>query len=357
MVRGAPSSATPPLSSAADERVLSLERLVGNTPMLELRFGLAGAEHRIYAKYEIANFTGSIKDRMALFMLRRAYAEGRLAAGDTIVEASSGNTGISFAAIGRALGHPVRITMPDWMSRERTLLIESFGATVVPVSAAEGGFRGAIALADTFADSRPDVFRPRQFDSAANVEAHRATTGPEILAQLAAIGRRPTAFVAGVGTGGTVMGAGLFLKERVPGLRAHPLEPSNSPTLRTGEKRGHHRIQGISDEFVPSIVVLDRLDRIVDVRDGDAIRMARRIASVWGIGVGISAGANVLGALQIAREEGPESVVATVIPDSNKKYLSTDLCRAEPPAPGDLTDEIELCGVRVLPRLALPADA
>ena len=158
----------------------------------------------------------------------------------------------------------------------------------------------------------------------------------------------PTAFVAGVGTGGTVMGVGRFLRREVPGITIHPLEPADSPTLRTGVKVGKHRIQGISDEFIPAIVDLSDLDDIVDVRDGDAILMAQRLAEQLGLAVGISSGANVLGALQVARAQGPGAVVATVLADSNKKYLTTDLCREEPVVDGDLTPRVQLLTFRVV---------
>ena len=189
------------------------QRLIGATPLLEIHCRYRGREQRIYAKHEAYNFTGSIKDRMALYILQRAYASGEIAPGDVIAEATSGNTGISFAAIGRALGHPVRIYMPDWMSRERVLVIQSLGAAVIPVSAELGGFLGSIRMADDFAREAGHVFRPQQFDNTANVQAHYETTGPEITAQLATLQRQPTAFVAGVGTGGTVMGVARHLRE------------------------------------------------------------------------------------------------------------------------------------------------
>jgi cysteine synthase A len=330
----------------------SLHALIGNTPLMEITCRVDGATRTVFAKHEVLNFTGSIKDRMALHILEEAYRVGGLVPGAEIAEATSGNTGISFAALGRALLHPVRIYMPDWMSRERVLLIQSLGATIVPVSKAEGGFRGAIERADAHAAMHPGVFRPQQFDTPANVEAHRRGTGAELLAQLAARGRQPDAFVAGVGTGGTVMGVGRALREAHPGVRVHPLEPANSPTLRTGTRVGTHRIQGISDEFVPGIVDLAFLDDIVDVWDGDAILLAQRLAAEFGMGVGISSGANFLGALQVALELGPEAVVATVFPDSNKKYLSTDLCRTEPVKSEYLSPRVEFLACQVHPRLA-----
>jgi cysteine synthase A len=330
-------------------RLIALARLIGDTPLLEIHCRYRGREVRVYAKHEAYNFTGSIKDRMALYILQRAYANGEIEAGDIIAEATSGNTGISFAALGRALGHPVRIYMPDWMSRERVLVIQSLGAAVIPVSAELGGFLGSIRMADEFARDG-GVFRPQQFDNAANVQAHYETTGPEITAQLASIGRTPSAFVAGVGTGGTVMGVAQHLRERFgTGIAAYPLEPANSPTLRTGHKVGRHRIQGISDEFVPSIVKLSTLGRILDVWDGDAIVMSQRLANELGIAMGISSGANLLGALEIAHEQGDGACVATVFCDDNKKYLSTDLCSDEECKEHYQCNEVELLGFQVIP--------
>jgi cysteine synthase A len=332
------------------DKLTALARLIGGTPLLEIQCRYRGREQRIYAKHEAYNFTGSIKDRMALYILQRAYANGDIAPGDVIAEATSGNTGISFAAIGRALGHPVRIYMPDWMSRERVLVIQSLGAAVIPVSAELGGFLGSIRMADDFARETGHVFRPQQFDNSANVQAHYETTGPEITAQLETLGRKPSAFVAGVGTGGTVMGVAQHLRERFgSGIVAHPLEPANSPTLRTGHKVGRHRIQGISDEFVPSLMKLHELGRILDIWDGDAIVMSQRLASQLGIAMGISSGANLLGALEIAHEQGSEACVATVFCDDNKKYLSTDLCSDEECKEHYRVNDVELLGFQVIP--------
>ncbi|MDF1701238.1 MAG: PLP-dependent cysteine synthase family protein [Planctomycetota bacterium] len=342
------------LDPAIEERLDSLRALIGDTRLMVIRCAYRGQPLTIGAKYEVQNFTGSIKDRMALHIMEDAYAHGAVKPGDTIVEATSGNTGIAFAAVGRALGHDVRIYMPDWMSRERVMVIQSLGAEIVPVTAEAGGFLGAIAQAEAFAAEHEGVFAPRQFETQANVDAHRLSTGPELRRQLEAAGLEASAFVAGVGTGGTVMGVQAYAQERMPGLRVHPLEPANSPTLRTGHRVGKHRIQGISDEFIPAIVDLEALDEIVDVWDGDAILMAQALASQFGLGVGISAGANFLGALKLAHEAGDGRAVATVFCDSNKKYLSTDLCREEPVLPEYLTPEVELLGCRVIPGPGLP---
>jgi cysteine synthase A len=316
--------------------------LIGETPLIELHYRLDGKSRRIYAKYEIMNMTGSVKDRMAAHIVRRAYESGELQPGYTIVEASSGNTGISFAAIGRALGHYVRIYMPDWLSQERVHLMHNLGAEVVPVSKSQGGFLGSIAMAESYARENERVYLPRQFDNPANTEAHELGTGPEIERQLTVLGRKADAFVAGVGTGGTVMGVGRCLRRDGRLVRVYPLEPANSPTIRTGHKVGHHRIQGISDEFIPSILKQKELDRVIDVWDGDAILMAQALCYKLGLAVGISSGANVLGAMQIVEELGADAAVVTILADSNKKYLSTDLCHAEPPRDDYLTPRVQL---------------
>jgi cysteine synthase A len=335
----------------AEQRLASLTRLVGNTPLLAVDFLFRGQRRVIYAKAENLNMTGSIKDRMALHILRQAYLRGTLRPGDLIVEATSGNTGISFSGIGRALGHPVAIYMPDWMSAERINLMQGFGAKITLVSREEGGFLGCIQRAENLAASQEGVFLPRQFSNVDNIAAHAHTTGPEIWWQLRFHSLEPDAFVAGVGTGGTVMGVGRFLKEKKGSIKVHPLEPSNSPTLSTGHKVGRHRIQGISDDFIPPIVQLDALDSVVSVDDGDAIVMAQKLALDLGIGVGISSGANFLGALQVQNEMGGDAVVATVFSDDNKKYLSTDLFRDEPVKEGFLAPDIHLQGFRAFRRV------
>lgn len=332
------------------DRFFGLWQLVGNTPLIKVIYRYEGGEEcAVYVKCEHYNLTGSIKDRMALYILQRAYAEGLIAPDDTIVEATSGNTGIAFAAIGKALGHRVRILMPDWLSTERQQLIRSLGADIRLVSKAEGGFLGSIALAEA-EYHKGGIFLPRQFENAYNAEAHEKTTGPEICRDLQQHHLVPDAFVAGVGTGGTVMGVGNYLRKINPRVKIHPLEPAESPTLSTGYKVGSHRIQGISDEFIPKVLKLDELDGIVQVSDGDAILMAQRLSRELGLPVGISSGANLLGAIQIQQEMGPEAVVVTVFPDSNKKYLSTDLFREEKTKERDISPRVELLGYEGLSR-------
>jgi cysteine synthase A len=332
-------------------RFASLGRLVGNTPLLEIHLTYKGQPRTIYAKSEQLNMTGSIKDRMALHILRCAHRDGALEPGAPIAEASSGNSGISIAAIGRALGHPVTIFMPDWMSRERIDLVRSFGARCVLVSREEGGFPAALRMSEELARRDHRVFLTRQFSNADDVGAHEAATGPEIWAQLSLAGATPDAFVAGVGTGGTVMGVGRYLRARRPGVRIHPLEPAEAPTLSTGRTDGSHRIQGIAAALLPPIVALDELDDIIAVHDGDAILMAQKLAAQLGLGVGISSGANFLGAVAAQNRLGRDAVVVTVFPDSNKKYLTTDLLRDEPVAPDYEAPHVTLTGFAALPRV------
>ncbi len=319
-----------------------LTSMVGATPLLEIKFLYKGEERIVYIKAEHYNLTGSIKDRMALYILKKAYETGVIEPGARIVEATSGNTGISFAAIGRALGHPVTIFMPDWMSMERINLIKSFGADIELVSKEEGGFLGSIQMVEDLGNSSASTFLPHQFSNEHNCDAHFSTTGPEIVQQLNNQNKTPDAFVAGVGSGGTIMGIGRFLREHNPGVKIHPVEPASSPTLSTGHKVGHHRIQGISDEFIPEIVKLDELDEIIGVDDGDAIVMAQKLAYQLGLGVGISSGANFIGALIAQNKLGKNSTVVTVFSDDNKKYLSTDLMKTEPVKDNFFSSDVEL---------------
>ena len=342
--------AVAPHALGLDRRLRGLRELVGRTPMLEIAYERHGRRRRVHAKAEHLNMTGSIKDRMALHVLAHAIAKGVLEPGAPIAEATSGNTGIALTAIGRALGHPVEVFMPDWMSTERIALLHAMGAGVHLVTRDEGGFLGSIARAEAYAAANAGTFLPRQFENRLNVAAHETSTGPEIRRQMEAAGRRLDAFVAGVGTGGTVMGVGRHLRRHSPAVRVHPVEPASSPTLSVGHKVGAHRIQGISDEFVPDIVDLSFLDAVVAVDDGDAILMAQRLAREAGLGVGISSGANFLAAVKVQDELGPDAEVVTVFADDDKKYLSTALGHEEPVRPGYLSPEIRLLGFDALPR-------
>ena len=322
--------------------------MVGNTPMIGINYRYKGKEGVVYVKCEYYNFSGSIKDRMALRILKEAYQSGAIKPDSIIVEATSGNAGIAFSALGRMLGHKVSIIMPDWMSQERKLLIKSFGAEIIPISKEQGGFIGSIKLSQEMAAKDPKVFLPCQFSNHNNIRAHEDTTGPEIIAQLKRNGLSPDAFIAGVGTGGTVMGVGKALRAVHSNVKIHPLEPEESPTLTTGHKVGTHRIQGISDEFIPEIMHADRTDEVIQVSDGDAIIMAQKLASTLGIAVGISSGANLVGAIKLQEKYGYNAVVATVFADCNKKYLTSDLMKEEPLKAHYLSPETELTGFRSL---------
>jgi cysteine synthase A len=337
------------MNKITQTRLLGLQSIIGSTPMLKIDYKYNDRSRVVFAKAEYHNLTGSIKDRMAYYILKQAYREGELRPGMHIMEATSGNTGISFSALGRVMGHQVTIFIPDWMSVERINLMKSFGATIRLVSPEEGGFLGSIQMThDAKKADHNGVFLPRQFDNCQNCEAHFQTTGPEIVAQLSQLGYLPDAFVAGVGTGGTVMGVGAYLRTVNTEVKIFPLEPSNSPTLSTGCKVGKHRIQGISDEFIPAIVKLDELEKPIAVDDGDSIIMAQKLAQNMGLGVGISSGANFLGAVKIQNEYGDDTIVTTVFPDDNKKYLSTDYAKEELMKNDYFSKNIELVKVTMI---------
>jgi len=327
-----------------NNKLNELDRMIGNTPMIGVNYRYKGKEGVIYAKCEYYNFSGSIKDRMALYILKEAYKTGAIKPDSIIVEATSGNTGIAFSALGRMLGHKVCIIMPDWMSQERKMLIKHYGADIIPVSKAEGGFLGSIKLSEEMAAKNPNVFLPCQFSNCNNYKAHEETTGVEIIQQLKNQGLTPDAFIAGVGTGGTVVGVGKAMDAVYNNVKIHPLEPEESPTMTTGYKVGNHRIQGISDEFIPEIMNSGRMDEVIQVSDGDSILMAQKLASSLGLAVGISSGANFIGAIKLHEKYGYDAVVATVFADCNKKYLSTDLTKVEPVKEDYLSPETELVG-------------
>lgn len=333
------------MNSLVKEKFDNIAGMISNTPLLEISYKYKGKQGRIFAKAEYYNLTGSIKDRVAFYIMKKAYEDNLIKQGDKIVEATSGNTGIAFCAMGTYLGHEVVIYMPDWMSKERINLMKSYGATVRLVSKEEGGFLGSIALAEESAKAG-GVFLPRQFSNIENVNTHYYDTGNEISNQFKKLGIVPEALVAGVGTGGTVMGIAKRLKEDNPHFKAYPLEPENSPTLSTGYKVGAHRIQGISDEFIPDILKLQELSEVVSVDDTDAIIMAQMLSKKLGIGVGISSGANLLGSIIAQEKLGYNANVVTVFADDNKKYLSTDYCDEHQLKHEYLSHNVELLGFK-----------
>lgn len=326
------------------EKFKNIEGMIGRTPLLEIRFEYKGQPRRIFAKAEYLNLTGSIKDRVAFHILSEAYRCGEISPTDVIAEATSGNTGIAFSAVGSYLGHKVIIYMPDWMSSERINLMKSFGAEVRLVSREQGGFLGSIALTEELA-RQGNVFLPKQFSNEHNTDAHYIHTGEEISRQLSKLGLTADGVVAGVGTGGTVMGVGRRLRRDNPDCGVFPLEPLNSPTLSTGYKVGQHRIQGISDEFIPPVLKMDEMTSVVSVDDIDSIIMAKMLSRRLGIGVGISSGANMLGCILAQEKLGADSTIVTVFADDNKKYLSTDYSEEHETKDGYLTKDIVLTGV------------
>lgn len=317
-----------------------MNNMIGNTPLLIIRYRYKGEERVLYAKAEYYNLTGSIKDRMAKHIIEESYKDGTLQRGMTIIEATSGNTGISFSALGAMYEHPVHIFMPEWMSSERKQMIKKYGAILHEVTCEQGGFEGSVILADQLA-AEIGGFRPQQFTNPYNVDAHYKTTGLEICTQLDKLGVRPHGFIAGVGTGGTIMGVRQRLKRRYPNCMIFPLEPLQASTMTTGEKGDHHRIQGIGDGFIPKLVELDKLDEIVVVDDGDAILMSQLLAKKLGLGVGVSSGANFIGAVMMQNKYGKEFNIVTVFSDDSKKYLSTTI-EEEDIKEGFITPDIEL---------------
>lgn len=299
-----------------------MNELIGNTPMIKIKYRYNGEEEDIYVKLEQYNLTGSIKDRMALYIIEKSRKMGILKDGMPIVETTSGNTGISFAALGVKYGHPVYIFMPEWASRERINLMELYGAKVRLVSKEEGGFKRCIELADNLAREF-NGYRPNQFSNYLNSECHYKYTAKEIIDKLKGI--KIDGFVAGVGSGGTLMGISKRLKEDYPNLKVGVVEPDKMALLTNKEIREIHKIEGIGDDFIPDLVDIKLIDKVFDIDDNDAVNMARLISKKLGIGVGISSGANMLGA--ILMKDGKLKNIVTVFPDDNKKYLTTDLVK------------------------------
>ena len=310
-------------------RLNELEMLVGKTPMAEITYRFKKAVKKLYVKLEFYNFSGSIKDRMAFNCLKKAYENGSLKPGYIIAETTSGNTGIALCSMGSYLGHTCVIFMPDWMSEERKSIISSFGAELILVSRDEGGFLGCLEKTKEFG-KKEGVYLPDQFANKYNIDAHYITTGPEILKQTSKFGAKIHGVALGVGTGGTLMGVGRFLRSVDKNIKMFPMEPSSSPTMTTGYQIGTHRIAGISDEFIPQIMNLEECDEILQVDDVDAIIMAQRISKELGLGVGISSGANFLAAILASEKTFEGANIVTVFSDDNKKYLSTDYAKEEP---------------------------
>ena len=300
---------------------MSDRKVIGNTPMIEINYEYKGRINKVYVKLEYYNLTGSIKDRVAYYIIKNAKEKGTLKNKMPLIEATSGNTGISISALGAYYKHPVYIFMPDWVSKERILLMKSFGANVILVSESEGGFIECVKRAKELANEK-NGFLVNQFSNRDNFLAHYKTTGYEIVNQLP---KDVGAFISGVGTGGTLMGIGTKLKEENDNLKIIAIEPDKMPIISKGIKISNHKIEGIGDDFVPDLLDKEKIDDIILINDDDAINMSRKLAKELGIGVGISSGANFLGSVLVEQKINKE--VVTVFADDNKKYLSTELVK------------------------------
>jgi cysteine synthase A len=292
---------------------------IGNTPLVLLRRLSPSPEMHIWAKLELMNPGGSVKDRIALSMVEAAERDGKLREGGTIVEPTSGNTGIGLALVGAVKGYRVVLTMPESMSIERRKLLTGYGAELVLTPAAEG-MRGAIERAAQMADEH-GYFMPQQFKNPANPQVHRETTGPEILSQCS---EPIDYFVAGIGTGGTITGVGEVLRAALPGVQIVGVEPADSPVL-SGGAPGPHKIQGIGAGFVPDVLDTELLDEVVKVANDEAFEMARRLAREEGLLVGISSGAAMAATLKVARRLTGPATLVTVFASTGERYLSTEL--------------------------------
>lgn len=294
---------------------------IGNTPMIKITYKNGEKINHIYTKLESYNPTGSIKDRVAFYIIDKAKERGALKDNMPIIEATSGNTGISIAALGAYYKHPVYIFMPDWVSKERVKLMKNYGANVILVSREEGGFKKCLEEAQKLSKEK-NGFLSNQFANTDNLLAHYETTGNEIINQLP---ERVSAFISGVGTGGTLIGVGRKLIKWDENIKIVALEPEKMPIISKNKIISEHKIEGIGDDFVPDLLDKTMLDEVILVNDDDAINMSRRLAKELGIGVGISSGANFIAGIMY--QEKVNKPVVTVFADDNKKYLSTDLSK------------------------------
>lgn len=300
---------TPPARSVLD--------LIGSTPVVRLPRLSGKDDAEVWGKLESLNPGGSVKDRICRNMVEDAERKGLLKPGGTIVEPTSGNTGIGLALVAAVKGYRLILTMPDTMSEERRSLLAAYGARLI-LTPDTKGMGGAIRRAEDLATEHPDFFMPQQFTNPANPAAHRETTAVELLGQLGHM----DAFVSGVGTGGTITGVGEVLREEIPSVRIYAVEPAASPVLSHGEP-GYHKIQGIGAGFVPPVLNTRIYDEVITVSDHDAAAATRRLAVEEGIFVGISSGANCFAAMQVARALGKGRRVVTMLCDSGERYLST----------------------------------
>lgn len=302
----------------------NITELIGETPLVKLNKLVDANDADVYLKLEFFNPGSSVKDRIAVSMIEAAEEEGKLKPGDTILEPTSGNTGIGLAMVAAAKGYRALLVMPETMSMERRNLLRAYGAELVLTPGSEG-IGGSIRKAEEIAAEHPEYFVPQQFKNPANVKIHRETTAEEVLKQTDG---QLDAFVSGIGTGGTITGVGQVIKKKIPGVKLVAVEPSASPVL-SGGKPGPHKIQGLGAGFVPDILDTDIYDQVISVDNEDAYYWSRRMAREEGILVGISSGAAVSAALQVAKDLGKGKKVVAVIPDNGERYLSTPLFQFE----------------------------
>lgn len=316
----------------------TIKGLIGNTPLIKINYKYNGIGNYIYTKLEYYNLTGSIKDRIVYYILDKSIKNGKLKSGMPLIEATSGNTGISLSAIGAYLNHPVYIFMPDWVSIERLELMKLYGANVILVSKQDGGFKKCVEQALEFS-VKSNGFLLNQFSNTYNIDAHYYNTANEIIEKI-----NVDCFVSGIGTGGTLMGIGKRLKEE-NNTDIYALEPDTMSLIKTGNIFSH-KIEGIGDDFIPDLVDLKIIKDIILVNDMDAINMSKKLSKELGIGVGISSGANLIASI-LLKEMGYKTVV-TVFPDDNKKYLSTDLTQNIKLKDDNISNRIELINYEII---------
>lgn len=315
---------------------MNIDKLIGNTPIVKITIEYQGVVRNIYVKLEYYNLTGSIKDRIAYYIIKKSKEMGLLKDKMPIIEATSGNTGISLAALGALYKHQVYIFMPDWVSQERSQLMKLYGANIYYVSKEEGGFQEAIKRADNLA-IQINGFRTNQFMNKLNIDAHYETTGKEIIDKVPTI----NAYVSGIGTGGTLIGVAKRIKEVYKNAIIIAMEPIKMPLLSGGKVIGNHKIEGIGDDFIPDLVDKGLIDEVITIDDNEAINMAKRLSKELGLGVGISSGANFLASVLSLQDN-----VVTIFEDDSKKYLTTDLTVDQ--NLNFISDQIKLLNIEVL---------
>ena len=313
-----------------------MKKTIGETPMIKIKYKYKNKEKEIYVKLEQYNLTGSIKDRIALYIIEETEKSKILKEKMPIIEATSGNTGISFAALGAKTNHPVYIFIPDFVSSERIKLLKSYGAKVTLVKREEGGFKKCIELADKLS-KEINGYRPNQFSNHLNSKCHYLKTGREIIEQVKEV--KIGGFVSGIGSGGTIMGVSKKLKEYYPNILIGAVMPKEMPLLNK-DIPTRHKIEGIGDDFIPELLDQKIINKVFYIEDEDAINMARLLSKKLGLGVGISSGANFLGAVLLG--ESSNEIVVTIFPDDNKKYLTTDLSKPTNLNKNLISNKIEL---------------